>query len=75
MTASKDEILLIISLHLEFTSVKCLRISGPLRQLLEVSFRWRSQEYLLRKFFANYYEIIYDTVYFLVEFHGFTTFF
>ena len=58
LTASKDGVILINSFHLKFRSFNCLSINRPLSQLSKVSAQWRSQEYLFRKFSANYYQSI-----------------
>ena len=47
MTVSKNGIILINSLHLEFRLVnRCLSISQPLKKLSELFFQWSSQKHL-----------------------------
>ena len=57
LTASKEGIIL------QFTSVNCQSISRALKQLLKVSARCRSQEYLFGKFSINHYQRICGRIY------------
>ena len=57
LTASKEGIIL------SFTSVNCQSISRALKQLLKVSARCRSQEYLFGKFSINHYHRICGRIY------------
>ena len=53
LTAVKGGIILIVSSHLKFRFVNCLRISRPLKQLSKASVWLLSQEYFFKTFSAN----------------------
>ena len=70
LTASKVGIILIN--HLKFRSTNCLSVIRPPKQLSKVSVRYRSQEYLVRKFSTNYFAKHLKWSLLLVKFHAFT---